>query len=119
MSWYFLGGFSAYWMLPSARFLNHSGCSPIQGWSGAHWKAMSSAMSMSSPRAAATRRLKSASVPSAGRIASWPPSKAPIAQGLPTSSVLASRVLLRPLRRSRPIGWMGGKYSTSKPMPLT
>ncbi len=31
MSWYFLGGFSAYWMLPSARFLNHAGCSLTQG----------------------------------------------------------------------------------------
>ena len=49
--------------------------------------------------------------------ASWPPSAAPIAHGLPTSSGAASSVLLRPLRRSRPIGWIGGKYSTSKPMP--
>ena len=27
MSWYFLGGFSAYWIVPSGRCRNHSGCS--------------------------------------------------------------------------------------------
>ena len=27
MSWYFLGGFSAYAIVPSARVVNHSGCS--------------------------------------------------------------------------------------------
>ena len=27
MSWYFLGGFSAYWIVPSGRARNHSGCS--------------------------------------------------------------------------------------------
>src|SRR6267143_6262188 len=36
MSWYFLGGFSAYWIEPSGRCLNHSGCSRVYGWSGEH-----------------------------------------------------------------------------------
>ena len=27
MSWYFFGGFSAYWIVPSGRWRNHSGCS--------------------------------------------------------------------------------------------
>ena len=34
MSWYFLGGFSACAIVPSARWVNHSGCSLTQGWSG-------------------------------------------------------------------------------------
>ena len=34
MSWYFFGGFSAYWMVPSGRSRNHSGCSVAYGWSG-------------------------------------------------------------------------------------
>ena len=46
----------------------------------------------------ATRRRKSSSVPSSGWIALCPPSAAPIAQGLPTSSGSASSALLRPLR---------------------
>ena len=46
MSWYFLGGFSAYFMLPSGRNLNHSGCSFMYGWSGEHWIAKSSATSI-------------------------------------------------------------------------
>jgi hypothetical protein len=46
MSWYFLGGFSAYWIVPSGRARNHSGCSLTHGWSGDAWKAMSSATSM-------------------------------------------------------------------------
>ena len=39
MSSYFLGGFSAYLIEPSGRQSNHSGCSLIQGWSGAAWMA--------------------------------------------------------------------------------
>jgi hypothetical protein len=46
----------------------------------------------------------------------WPPSAEPMAQGLPTSPGVAASVLLTPLRLTRPMGWMGGKYSTSKPM---
>jgi hypothetical protein len=60
--------------------------------------------------------LKSSSVPSCGRMSLWPPSAEPMAQGLPTSSGCAASVLLTPLRLTRPMGWMGGKYSTSKPM---
>ena len=65
--------------------------------------------------AAATSRRKSFSVPSAGWIALCPPSSAPIAHGLPGSSAAGTSVLLRPLRLTRPIGWIGGKYRTSKP----
>ena len=39
MSWYFLGGFSAYLIVPSGRQSNHCGCSLIHGWSGEHWTA--------------------------------------------------------------------------------
>ena len=45
MSWYFFGGFSAYAMVPSARVVNHSGWLVTYGWSGEHWRAMSSATS--------------------------------------------------------------------------
>src|SRR3712207_7327554 len=45
---YFLGGFSAYLSVPSGRRLNQSGCSLSHGWSGEHWIAKSSAMSMPS-----------------------------------------------------------------------
>ena len=50
MSWYFFGGFSAYAIVPSARVVNHSGCSVTQGWSGEHCSAMSSATSRPMPR---------------------------------------------------------------------
>jgi len=116
MSSYFFGGFSAYWIVPSGRFLNHSGCSPTHGWSGAHWKAMSSAISMPRSRAERSTCRKSAAVPSSGWIAVWPPSAAPIAHGLPTSPGPAAGVLFLPLRFSRPIGWMGGRYTTSNPI---
>ncbi len=56
------------------------------GGPGAHWKAMSSAISSPCSAAAPTRCRKSSSVPSSGWIAVWPPSAAPIAQGLPGSS---------------------------------
>jgi hypothetical protein len=46
MSWYRLGGFSAYFSVPSGRRWNHSGCSFSHGWSGEHWIAKSSAISI-------------------------------------------------------------------------
>ena len=58
MSWYFLGGFSAYLSVPSGRRLNHSGCSFSHGWSGEHWIAKSSAISIAEPLAAATSALE-------------------------------------------------------------
>ena len=45
----------------------------------------------------------------------WPPSSDPIAHGLPGSSGPAVVVLFDPLRLVRPIGWIGGRYKTSKP----
>ncbi len=59
MSSYFFGGFSAYLIVPSGRQSNHSGCCLIQGWSGEHWMAKSSAISRPCACAAATRRRKS------------------------------------------------------------
>ena len=38
-----------------------------------------------------------------------------MAHGLPTSSGRASSVLFRPLRLVVPIGWIGGRYTTSNP----
>ena len=49
-------------------------------------------------RPRATRASKSPSVPSSGCTASWPPSSAPIAHGLPGSPRPASSALFRPLR---------------------
>jgi hypothetical protein len=43
----------------------------------------------------------------------------PTAQGLPTSSIPGVQGVVGPLRRCRPTGWMGGKYSTSKPICRT
>ena len=107
MSWYFLGGFSAYLRVPSGRCSNHSGCSVSQGWSAEHWMAKSRAMSSPSRRASATMRSKAASSPSSGCRVVWPPSTPPTAQGLPGSSGPAVRVLLRPLRLVTPMGWTG------------
>ena len=55
-------------------------------------------------------------LPKSGCTASWPPSSLPIAHGDPTSSGAALTELLRPLRCTLPIGWIGGKYTTSKPI---
>ena len=52
-------------------------------------------------------------------MAVWPPSSFPMAQGLPGSLGPATRVLFGPLRCERPIGWIGGRYTTSKPMAAT
>ena len=109
MSWYFLGGFSAYLIVPSGRTENHSGCSRTYGWSGEHCSATSSAISSPAARADSTKRAKSSSVPRRGSIAVWPPFSLPIAQGLPTSSGPGSSVLFLPLRNARPIGWIGGR----------
>ena len=109
MSWYFLGGFSAYLRVPSGRRWNHSGYSASQGWSGEHWMAKSRAISMPRSRARAARRSRSARVPSSGWTAVWPPSGPPIAQGLPGSPGPATSVLLGPLRCDVPIGWIGGR----------
>src|SRR3989442_9363478 len=49
----------------------------------------------------------------------YPPPSEPIAQGLPGSSRPASSVLSRPLRAVCPIGWIGGRYTTSKPISAT
>ncbi len=70
-------------------------------------------------RAARTKARKSASVPRSGCTASCPPSSDPMAQGEPGSPGCGSSVLLRPLRLRRPIGWIGGRYSTSKPIAAT
>ena len=72
---------------------------------------------MFSSRAACTKWSKSASVPSAGSMASWPPFSLPIAHGLPTSSGSGVSELFLPFRNVWPIGWMGGRYTTSKPSP--
>ena len=119
MSWYFLGGFSAYAIVPSGSTVNHSGCSLAHGWSGAHCSARSSAISIPWSRAAATKSSKSSIVPSAGCTASWPPSSLPIAHGEPTSLGAAVTLLLRPLRWTLPTGWIGGRYTTSKPILAT
>ena len=109
MSWYFFGGFSAYWMVPSGRWRNHSGCSVTQGWSGEHWKARSRATSMPFSFAAAASARTSSTVPRSGCTAVWPPSGPPIAHGLPGSSGPASGALSGPLRNARPMGWTGGR----------
>ena len=69
--------------------------------------------------AALTRRSKSWIVPRSGWTLVWPPSSDPIAQGLPGSPGFAPVTLFRPLRFVSPIGWMGGMYRTSNPMPET
>ncbi len=48
-------------------------------------------------------------------MASWPPKREPMAQGLPGSSGPGVSVLLGPLRFTSPIGEIGGRYTTSKP----
>ena len=60
-------------------------------------------------RVAITRWRKSEALPSAGWIAVWPPSRLPIAHGLPTSFGCARVALFFPLRFSLPMGWIGGR----------
>ena len=66
MSWYFLGGFSAYWIVPSGRWANHDGCSVTHGWSGVQLKAMSRASSMSRYRQDVASLATSSTVPRSG-----------------------------------------------------
>ena len=80
---------------------------------------------MPSSRARATKAVKSAIVPSSGCTASWPPSWEPIAQGEPTSQEEATTVppgnasVFGPFRLTSPMGWIGGRYTTSKPIEAT
>ncbi len=59
--------------------------------------------------AAVTSSRKSSIVPRSGLMAVWPPSGPPIAQGTPGSAGRALVALLPPLRKVRPIGWIGGR----------
>jgi hypothetical protein len=77
---------------------------------------MSIAISILRRRAERSRCLKSASVPSSARIAVWPPSFAPMPQGLPTSSGSPIGTLFFPFLLVRPMGWIGGRYTTLKPI---
>src|SRR6266481_1738801 len=104
MSWYFLGGFSAYAIEPSARVVNHSGCLLTHGWSGEACNARSIATSRSSARARLTNASKSAIVPRSGLTVSCPPAGEPIAQGDPGSLGPATSELFLPLRAVVPIG---------------
>jgi signal transduction histidine kinase len=72
-------------------------------------KAMSSAISMPAVCARLIRLWKSFSVPSCGWMSLCPPSAAPMAHGLPGSPGWQSGLLFFPLRKDRPIGWIGGK----------
>lgn len=96
-------------MDPSERWWNHSGCSVTQGWSGEHWRAKSSAISIRRVRAVATKWSKSSIVPRSGCTASCPPSAEPMAQGTPGSSAPGERLLFGPLRWVVPMGWIGGR----------
>src|SRR5262249_6053385 len=110
---------------PAAHDLNHGRkharitldfavqCSPDHPWLAQHPGAATSKPCSAQAR---TKRRKSSSVPSSGCTASWPPSAEPMAYGLPGSPASQRSELLRPLRLTRPIGWMGVKYSTSKPI---
>jgi hypothetical protein len=73
MSWYFFGGFSAYAMVPSARVVNHSGCSVTHGWSGGALQREVQRDLEPEPLGRATKASKSSMVPRSGWIASWPP----------------------------------------------
>ena len=119
MSWYFFGGFSAYAMVPSASTVKNSGCSLAHGWSGAACSAKSRAISRPSSLAWSIMSRNSSSPPRFGSKASWPPCLEPIAHGEPTSPSSGVSVLFRPLRLTSPMGWIGGKYTVSKPMSAT
>ena len=117
MSWYFFGGFSAYLIVPSGECRNHSGWARTCGWSGAAWMARSiaSSMPLRLDRLAKVQELAQSTELRAPRrrvrrrMSRW--RTATRRRPAPASSVL-----LRPLRFVRPIGWIGGTYTTSKPM---
>ena len=87
MSWYFFGGFSAYAIVPSGRWWNHSGCFCTQGWSGEHCSAKSSATSrpqLARPGARSGRSPRACPGPGGRRRGRPPGSRSPRAR--PTSS---------------------------------
>ena len=100
------GGFSAYFNVPSGRRWNHSGCSFSHGWSGEHWMAKSSAISM--PRLAAATGVRRSSSRAELRVDASCPPAAPIAQG-PRVTGRSDEGVVRPLRFVWPIGWIGGR----------
>ncbi len=88
MSWYFFGGFSAYWIVPSGRWRNHSGCSVDVRDDPASTGTRCPARSRCPrARAAATRRRKSsqrAELRDGSPCARLRPRRSP--RGCPTSS---------------------------------
>ena len=110
MSWYFFGGFSAYLMLPSGEWRNHSGWAVTDGWSGAAWMAMSIASSMPCASTALRKPMQpvdAAELRGDGVVAALGRADGVRRPGI--VAAVASRVLLRPLRFVRPIGWIGGR----------
>ncbi len=131
MSWYFLGGFSAYCTLPSGRQRNHCGCCATHGCSGAHWKAMSMAISRPWAAESAIRASKSSSVPRSGRMSVCPPSLRPRPSRSrvrrdrrsgscfsPCGSCARSDEWAAKYRTSKPSSWMrGSSFCTSLNVP--
>ena len=120
MSSYFFGGFSAYLIEPSGRQLNHSGCSRSQGWSGEHWIAKSSAISSPFSRGRGDEPaeiLKRAEL----RVDRVMPALCR-ADRIGAADIVGARrraCCSGPCGSFCPIGWIGGKYRTSKPMRRT
>ena len=114
MSWYFLGGFSAYAIDPSARVVNHSGCSVTQGGRASVERDVEGDLQPLGPRLRDEGRevLLRAEV-RVDRVC--PPSGEPIAYGQPGSPGWASSVLLRPLRNVVPIGCTGVQVHDVEP----
>ena len=110
MSWYFLGGFSAYFSVPSGRRWNHSGCSVEPRVVGRALDREVEAISQPTSRAARDQPLELRERPELGvdrRRARPPRRRSPT--GCRRRRAPATSVLLRPLRFVVPIGWIGGQ----------
>ena len=109
MSWYFFGGFSAYWIVPSGRVLNHVGCSR-------HPRVVGRRLEGDVERdlePVARRRgdeavevVERAELRVDAGVAALGARRSPRAARIVGAGV---GVLFGPLRNARPIGWIGGR----------
>ena len=118
MSSYCFGGFSAYWIEPSGRRANHVG---VLGDPRVVGRALEGdverelhARARGTASASATT---SSTVPSVGSTRGVPAlGGADRPRAADVAGLGDAGLLLRPLRLVRPIGWIGGRYTTSKPI---
>ena len=109
MSWYFFGGFSAYFRVPSGRWLNHSGWDVSQGWSALQLRAKSRAISSALLAGGGDQGFEGGEVAEARLDRLVPAELGADRPGAARIVGAGGQRVVRALRLVWPIGWIGGR----------